>query len=119
MNRPIHFEILAENPAQTAEFYKQALGWEVASPTGPEAYWLLSTGPKSAPGIDGGMMRRAFPQAVINTIEVESLPEALARIERAGGKKVHGPNQIPGVGLHAYCADPEGTLFGILQASAG
>jgi predicted enzyme related to lactoylglutathione lyase len=26
-----------------------------------------------------------------------------------------GPNEIPGVGLHAYCADPEGNLFGILQ----
>ena len=39
----------------------------------------------------------------------------LEKVEAAGGKKVHGPNEIPGVGVHAYCADPEGNLFGILQ----
>jgi hypothetical protein len=65
--------------------------------------------------MNGAIMRRELPQAVINTIAVDSLPETLARVDAAGGKTVHGPNEIPGVGLHAYCADPEGNLFGLLQ----
>jgi predicted enzyme related to lactoylglutathione lyase len=60
-------------------------------------------------------MHRHFPQAVINTSVVESLPEMLAKVQAAGGRTVHGPREVPGVGLHAYCADPEGNLFGLLQ----
>ena len=60
-------------------------------------------------------MHRAFEQAVINTAEVESLAEALQKVEAQGGKLVHGPNEVPGVGTHAYCADPEGNLFGLMQ----
>jgi predicted enzyme related to lactoylglutathione lyase len=75
----------------------------------------VTTGPEGTPGIDGGIMGRHLPQAVINTIQVESMDETLSKIEGAGGKKVHGPEEIPGVGLHAYCADPGGNLFGIMQ----
>jgi len=39
----------------------------------------------------------------------------VARIEQAGGKRVHGPNDIPTVGFYAYCTDPSGTMFGVLQ----
>jgi len=67
------------------------------------------------PGIDGGIMQREFPRSVILTVEVESLPEYLKKVEAAGGKVVTQPRDIPGVGTHAYCADPDGNLFGLLQ----
>ncbi|MEK7806951.1 MAG: hypothetical protein AAB528_04365, partial [Chloroflexota bacterium] len=54
-----------------------------------------------------------FPQQTINT--VESLEETLKKVEPAGGKKVHGPMEIPGIGTHAYCTDPGGNMIGILQ----
>ncbi len=114
MNRPVHFEILAENPAAVAEFYAKVLGWRTAAWQG-QTYWLVTTGAADVPGIDGGIMGRHFDQRVINTVEVESLAGALARVEAAGGRKVLGPNEIPGVGMHAYCADPEGTMFGLLE----
>lgn len=115
MNRPVHFEILADDPVKMAAFYGDVLGWEISTWGGPMEYWLVTTGPDDAPGMNGAIMRRELPQAVINTIAVDSLPETLARVDAAGGKTVHGPNEIPGVGLHAYCADPEGNLFGLLQ----
>ena len=40
---------------------------------------------------------------------------ALAAVAANGGKLVSGPNEIPGIGTHAYCEDPEGNLFGIIQ----
>lgn len=118
MARPVHFEILANEPQKIADFYSKVLGWEIASPNGPEAYWLVTTGPEGTPGINGGIMGRHFQQAVINTIQVESLDEMIAKIEAAGGKKVLGPQEITGVGMHAYCSDPEGNMFGILQPAS-
>jgi len=117
MGRVIHFEIAAKDPDLITRFYQEALGWEIKVWEGSEEYRLVMTGPRDTPGIDGGIMPSGFPQPVINTVLVDSFDEALARIEAAGGKKVHGPNDIPGVGKHAYCADPEGTMFGILQPS--
>jgi len=113
VNRPIHFEILGDDPAALTEFYKAVFGWEIATWGGPQGYWLATTG-KDAPGIDGGFMERHFPQAVINTIQVGSLDDCFAAVKAAGGKVVNEPREVPGVGMHAYCADPEGNLFGLL-----
>jgi predicted enzyme related to lactoylglutathione lyase len=116
MMRPVHFEILAEDPEKSVAFYGEVLGWEIGTWDGGEqSYWLVTTGPDDIPGINGGIMGRQFKQAVINTLEVESLNDMLAKVEAAGGQIVHGPNEVPGVGLHAYCADPEGILFGLMQ----
>lgn len=119
MSRVIHFEILGDAPERLAEFYRAALGWEIQSwedavEHGVE-YWLVSTGAKDSAGIDGAIMRRQFQQPVINTALVESLDAALDSIRAAGGKLVFGPQEIPGVGTHAYCEDPEGNLFGVIQ----
>ena len=119
MMRPVHFEILADDPEKAVDFYRSIFGWEIGAwEPGDELYWLVTTGSDEVPGINGAIMERHFQQAIINTIEVESLDVMFEKIEAAGGKKVHGPNEIPGVGVHAYCADPEGNLFGILQPSS-
>lgn len=115
MPRVIHFEILADNPERAAGFYREALGWDVMTWEGPQGYWLVTTGPEGTPGINGGIMDRHFPQPVINTIEVESLEEAVGKVEKAGGTKIHGPNEIPGVGIQVYCTDTEGNIFGLHQ----
>ncbi len=113
--RPVHFEILADNPEKVADFYRKALGWEITTWEGPQMYWLINTGPDNAAGINGGIMRREFAQPVINTIGVESLQETLKKVRAAGGKTINEPSEIPGIGLHVYCADPEGNMFGLLQ----
>lgn len=119
MGRVIHFEILGDDPARLAEFYRSVLGWEVQSWEGAEdfqvEYLIASTGPKDADGIDGAFMRRQFAQPVINTALVDSLDDALDKTRAAGGKVVFGPQEISNVGTHAYCEDPEGNLFGVIQ----
>jgi predicted enzyme related to lactoylglutathione lyase len=116
MNRTVHFEIQGDNPEALASFYSEVLGWEINNWGGPQKYWLATTGPDNEPGINGAIMERHFKeQAVINTSSVEDLEATLKKIEATGGRKISGPNEIPGIGLHAYCADPDGNLFGILQ----
>ncbi|NND72817.1 MAG: VOC family protein [Rhodothermales bacterium] len=117
MNRPIHFEILADNPQELSAFYSRVLGWKVSLWDGPQTYWSVDTGDDEK-GINGAFMHRHFEQSVINTSEVESLEQAINVVEENGGRIVLGPNDIPGVGRHAYCADPEGNIFGLMQPGA-
>jgi len=60
-------------------------------------------------------MANHFDQAVINTINVSSLEETLEQVKAHRGKLIHGPNEVPGVGTHAYCADPDGIIFGMME----
>lgn len=115
MSRTVHFEILADDPQKLVEFYKQVLGWEISTWDGPQTYWLAKTGEADCMGIDGGFMRRELLQPVINTTAVEGLEQTLAKVLAAGGRIERGPYDIPGIGRHAYCSDPEGILFGLLQ----
>ena len=60
MNRPIHFEICADEPARLAEFYQTVLGWEIATWDDRQVYWLARTGEECTPGIDGAV--QSLPQ---------------------------------------------------------
>lgn len=115
MSRVIHFEILADDPDALSTFYKEALGWTIQAWEGPQKYLTVSTGPADTAGINGGIMERHFQQPVINTVQIDSMDDVIAKVKAAGGELTHGPHEIPGIGLHAYCADPQGNWFGLLQ----
>lgn len=119
--RVIHFEIGADNPERAVKFYTDAFGWKVEkwdSPDKEVEYWLVTTGPKDQPGIDGGIFRRPGPAKgnVINTIDVTSVDDSAKKITELGGKLAVPKMPIPGVGWLAYCEDSEGNVFGIMQS---
>ena len=121
MPRVIHFEIPTDNPERAVDFYREIFGWQFQKWNGPQEYWLVTTGPDGQPGINGGLLRRPKgPGAgTVNTIDVASVDEAVAAIEKAGGKNVVPKMAIPGVGYLAYCADPDGNVFGIMHEDRG
>ena len=57
--------------------------------------------------------------STINILGVAPLDETLKKLKSGGGEIVMPTTELPGVGLLAYVKDPEGTLFGILQAVPG
>ena len=121
MNRVVHFEIHAEDPQRAILFYSTCFFWQFHSWGGPEDYWLITTGPKEEPGINGGLIRRRGTidgEAVIAyvcTIEVASLDGQLEKVQQAGGTIALARMPIPGVGWLAYCKDTEGNIFGMMQ----
>jgi predicted enzyme related to lactoylglutathione lyase len=116
MPRVVHFEIAADDPQRAAAFYSEVFGWRIQKWDGPVEYWLVQTG-ESGPGIDGGLMRRAgAPGPVVNTVDVDDVEDAIARITRVGGKVLSPKQAIPGIGWFAYCQDTEGNPFGIMQS---
>ncbi|HXE57541.1 MAG TPA: VOC family protein [Gemmatimonadales bacterium] len=124
MARVIHFEIHAESPERAIDFYSAVFGWRFTRWTGPEEYWLVTTGPRDEPGIDGGLVRRRGAvegEAVIGyvcTISVNDLDRTLGDARRLGGILAVAPTEIPGVGRLAYMKDTEGNIFGMIEAAS-
>ncbi len=113
----IHFEIPADDVEKLKTFYEGAFGWKIThTPMGPMDYWLITTGPKDDPGIDGGIARRSEGDSgFINSIDVPSVDDYVAKIEGVGGSVVAPKRAIPGVGYLAYCKDPDGNVFCIME----
>jgi uncharacterized protein len=124
MGRVVHFEIHAENPKRAVEFYSNLFGWQFTKWDGPMEYWLINTGPKEKPGIDGGLILRRGPIdgsaviAYVCTVEVDSVDSALAKATSTGGAVALPKMPVPGVGWLAYAKDTEGNIFGMMQADA-
>ncbi len=117
MGRVIHFEITADNPEKVGKFYSDAFGWQVQKWEGPVEYWLVGTGEEGEPGIDGAIMARdpELPQ-VVNTISVDSAEAAIEKVKSSGGAVLRDIQTVPGVGYFAYCTDPDGNVFGIMES---
>jgi predicted enzyme related to lactoylglutathione lyase len=118
MPRVIHFEIPINDADRAVKFYKDVFGWKIEKWPGPTEYWLVNTGDDKTPGINGGLMRRGNVQHTTNTLGVDSVDASVAAVTKAGGKLIMPKTPIPGVGYFAYCEDPEGNLFGVMQADA-
>jgi predicted enzyme related to lactoylglutathione lyase len=125
VRRVVHFEIHASDPQRAIAFYGTLFGWQFQAYGPPDFYWLITTGAKDAPGIDGGLVRRqgAAPDpaaatpviAYVCTVDVDDVDKTMAEAVKAGGSIAREKHAIPGLAWLAYCKDTEGNLFGIYQ----
>jgi len=119
MSRVVHFEISAEKPERAVNFYERVFGWKIVKWEGPVEYWLIETGEKDKPGIDGGLSRRTEAEpgpCTVNTIDVPSVDEFAEKVKKNGGTIVVPKHAVPGVGWLVYFKDPEGNMFGMMEA---
>jgi predicted enzyme related to lactoylglutathione lyase len=115
MARITHFEIPANEPEKLTAFYEKVFDWKFSKWPGPEEYWMAKTG-EGEPGIDGAIMKRRHPdQPLVNSLAVKSLDDSFAAALANGGTVAVPKMAVPGVGWLAYCKDPEGTIFGMMQ----
>ena len=126
MPRPIHFEIQASEPQRAIAFYEALFDWQF-NQWGEQKYWLISTGDKSQPGIDGGLLPRPTPaspenMAAVNcyvcTIDVPNIDTYVDKALKNGATIALPKMPIPTVGWLAYCKDTEGNIFGMIQMDA-
>jgi len=116
MARVMHFEIPAEDPNATMEFYRNVFGWKFQK-WGDQQYWMTSTGQEGEPGIEGAIKPKDNPaEGVVNTISVASVDEVMGKIEANGGKLLTPKMPVPGVGWLVYFLDRDGHQFGAMQA---
>lgn len=124
MNRPVHFEIQADDPARCGKFYTDVFGWKVAQWEQMQ-YWMCTTGDKGTPGIDGGILPRPSAGAPVNgaavnafviTMEVADYDATHDKILAAGGTVALPKFAFPGMAWQGYYKDTEGNIFGLHQA---
>lgn len=122
MHRVVHFEIAVDDPERALKFYSDVFGWQAQKYEGaPGGYWLITTGDDTKPGINGGLFKRQAEMCFknnVNTVDVPSVDDFVARIEEHGGKLAMPKTPIPGHGYFAYCIDPEGNTFGVIEQDA-
>jgi uncharacterized protein len=116
----IWFEIPADNLDRAKAFYGKLFGWKInpfpGLPT-PETqnYLHIDTGGEDA-SPDGGLMKRMHPeQSITNYINVPSVTESMAKVEKLGGKICVPKTAVMQMGYFAVCQDTEGNTFALWE----
>ena len=119
MSALTHFEIYGAQPATLADFYRDALGWQIEQIPGLN-YWRVSTGAADGPALHGGLTSRAIPDlnGWMLFINVPSLDETVSRIQHCGGSLIRPKTAVPRTAWVAIVADPEKNIFGVWEADA-
>ncbi|AOW93552.1 glyoxalase [Rhodococcus sp. WMMA185] len=121
--RIVHFEIPFDDGDRARGFYRDAFGWNMAEIPQMD-YTMVSTGPVSESGmpdqpgfINGGMMQRGEVTSPVVTVDVDSIDDALAKIESLGGKTVSPRTPVGNMGFAAYFTDSEGNVVGLWESA--
>lgn len=110
----VHFEIPADDTERAKKFYIDLFGWKIEK-TPEMDYWMITTSGEKA--VDGGMMKRQNPEEKItNYIDVPSIDEYAAKVEKLGGKVVVPKAAVPNYGYFAVCIDTENNAFALWQS---
>lgn len=131
MNPVVHFELPYEDRNRIAEFYAKSFGWKynmLGEDMGNYVVAMTSEEgddqrPKERGMINGGFYEKPpkgemgqHPSVVISVDDIE---ESIKMVEKAGGKVVGKPDNIPGVGLYVSFIDTEGNRISMLQPIMG
>jgi predicted enzyme related to lactoylglutathione lyase len=122
MGRPVvHFEVIGKDGKKLQEYYSDLFGWEIQSDN-PLNYGIVSReGNTNADGagIGGGVGQTpdGYDGHLTFYVEVPDVEATLANAESLGGKRIMGPDEVPGMGLVlGQFTDPEGHLVGVIQS---
>jgi len=130
MNPVVHFELPAVNRKRMAGFYSGVFGWKTELLGEDMGNYVLATTtetdkegrPKMPGAINGGFFPKSdekpaqYPSVVI---AVENIKEHMKKVEKAGGKVLGEPWDIPGIGLYVSIIDTEGNRVSMLQPRRG
>lgn len=119
MNSIVYFEIQANDPQKSIEFYTNVFGWNFIKQDGlPIEYYRIETS-----GIEGGMFQRPAETPPLNcgtnaftcTMEVENFDAMADKIIQNGGQIAMPKFAIPGRCWQGYFLDSDHNVFGIFQ----
>lgn len=120
MGQPVvHFEIIGSDPPGLRDYYGELFGWEFQ--TGDAATDTVSQrgnygfmDGKTTDGINGGVGGgEGYEGRVLFYVSVPNVEAALEKAEKLGGKRVVGPEGVPGQIVVGQFTDPEGNLIGL------
>jgi uncharacterized protein len=124
----VHFEIPSDDIQRSKRFYNELFGWTIEKfqdtgnnmPEDMEYYIITTTDDKGNKSLRGGMLKRQDiqQQGITNYIDVKSIDEYSAKVEKLGGKVVVQKMPVPGMGYFAICLDTENNSFAIWETNS-
>ena len=124
-NRPIHFELQADDLERAMKFYADVFDWkfEDYSTFVNSPYFGIITGEEGTPGINGGIQPRPAGRpslemgtnAATLTMGVDDYDLYEKKILMAGGQVALPKMALTGMAWQGYYLDTEGNVFGIHQ----
>jgi predicted enzyme related to lactoylglutathione lyase len=124
MGQPVvHFEVVGKDGEKLKGYYSELFGWEIDS-NNPMNYGVVprdgNTNAEGA-GIGGGVFGSPgdYEGHVTFYVEVPDVEAALAKAESLGGKRLMGPDEVPGAGITlGQFTDPEGHMIGVVSPAS-
>jgi hypothetical protein len=109
-----HLEFPAKDPEASARFYETVFGWNIVRAV--PNYLQFQTIPKQQGGAFVERQIAAKGAGVVPYVTVDSIDDALARIEKAGGKTIEKRTVIEeGKSWWALFSDPAGNEIGLYE----
>lgn len=123
MGQPVvHFEVIAKDAAKARAYYSELFGWTIDA-NNPMNYGTIQRdGNTNAEGvgIGGGIGEspEGYDGHVTFYVEVADVEATLQKAESLGGKRLFGPDEVPGAGITiGQFADPEGRPIGVIKSA--
>jgi predicted enzyme related to lactoylglutathione lyase len=125
-NPVVHFEILSKDPDALNAFYRQSFDWSIDSQPvsggeGVPKYFMVRPDGQQDPkvGINGGFggVPEGYSGHVTFYVAVDNVGMALEKIEKLGGTRMMGPDQVPNGPVIGLFADPQGHTVGLVELS--
>lgn len=116
----IWYELMTTDAEAAKDFYDSVVGWEISRADAAfNGYRMIG---RSDGGFAGGllpitddMQQHGARPTWLGYIQVADVDEAVARIEREGGKLLMAATDIPNVGRIAMATDPQGAPFYVMK----
>jgi uncharacterized protein len=118
----VHFEVIGKDGKRLQHYYAELFGWEIDADNSLDYGLVTRDGNTNGEGvgIGGGVASGPspdYPGHVTFYVEVPDVETVLANAERLGGRRVFGPEKVPGTELEiGQFTDPEGHLIGLTTA---
>jgi predicted enzyme related to lactoylglutathione lyase len=117
-NPVIFFEVVGCDGPALRHFYASLFGWKISEVPAPMDYGMVA---REDAGIEGGIGASPNGGQGHTTFYVQSDDPAgtLARAENLGARRLLAPTELPGGGVIALLADPEGHPVGLYKPARG
>lgn len=110
----VHFEVVGNDPNALRSYYGELFGWKFGDPMGPTDYSVV----QEPDGIGGGIggSPEGYSGHVTFYVQVDDVQATLAQAEGQGGRRMMGPDEVPGAGIViGLFSDPEGHVIGVMS----
>jgi uncharacterized protein len=114
----VWYELTTPDVDAARRFYPRFTGW--GTQPFDKDYTMWTSGGVPIGGVfrlTDEMRQQGIPPNWMPYVESANVDETAAKATSLGGRVVHGPADIPGVGRYAVLQDPQGAAFGVYKPS--